>query len=212
MARRLGKGYLPNDIRTATFKLSHEKWERFQSLCRAQNRSASDVLLEFVESILNDESIPAKDDGVALAISNLEKQLAAINSRLDALESKDDGLPSVVEAEPSQGIIEGEENISEKISQREPSNPEPVEAADLLKKFEDGKLYSQTELAQKLTYPGRKADVGSIQVGQWIREGKATKDPIIKPLLPHFSYSHTDKSGQPVFYRFSLTPEKNNPS
>ncbi len=190
MARKAGKGYQPTDTRTATFKLSHQKWEDFQSICRGQNRSASDVLLEFVESVLEDESIPTKDDGVQLAIANLQDEIAAINARLDALASKDEVLPPAVEMEPLQGIVEGEE-----ISQ-----PKPVETVDLLKKFEDGRIYSQSDLAKIL-------GCQSIQIKSWIVDGISPKDARHQAIIPHISFSHTDGKNRPNFYRFSLTPQ-----
>lgn len=192
MARRLGKGYQPNDIRTATFKLSHEKWERFQAVCKGEGRSASDVLLEFVESILNGDNLPTKDDGSALAIANLEKEIAAVNARLDKLDSKDDRLPTQVKSEPLQGIVEGQESLSEKI--QEPLvSPEPVETETLegmMAKYPDG--ISQSEL-------GHRYKVSQGAVGNQLRKAREANNP---DRFINWSRGHEAKLGNDFAWQF----------
>jgi hypothetical protein len=151
--------------------------------------TAKDNLTERIEIV--EEILDGKPD-YSLAI-------AAINARLEALESKDDGLPSVVGTEPSQPIVEGQENVVEEISQSE-----PVEAVNLIDRFKDGEIYSQSQIAKLLKHPGKTPQSGEIK--NWIINGQPCLDPTIADVLPHFTFSHSDGDNKPNYYRFSMTP------
>jgi hypothetical protein len=100
MARKAGKEYQPDDIRTATFKLAHHKWEAFQAICNGQDRSASDALLEFVETILNGGDIPG---GGNVEMGKFREELDAIKARLDALEFTNGAVLEPLPADNSEG-------------------------------------------------------------------------------------------------------------
>jgi hypothetical protein len=129
MARRTGKEYQPDDVRTATFKLPHHKWEDFQAICKGQGRSASDALLEFVESILNGGDIPG--GGIEEFREEISAAIAAINARLEALESARNTKPRKPKQRPAQAEIEAVQpvDLSEKVNEVQPgSEPEPLPA------------------------------------------------------------------------------------
>jgi hypothetical protein len=144
MSRKAGKEYQPEDVRTATFKLPHHKWEAFQAICKGQDRSASDVLLEFVESILNGGDIPGGgNEELGRFKEEMNAAIATINARLEALENTRNTKPrkpkpKLVQAE----IIEAEPVIE----------PEPVGAVDPLTDADWEKLkagLNQSQLAKR---------------------------------------------------------------
>lgn len=84
MGKPIQTEYKPEDPRVATFRITHGKWEKFQEICKGQNRSASDAILSFIDSVIGGDSIPeSKGDfpdieamvkaQVSEAIANLPK-------------------------------------------------------------------------------------------------------------------------------------------
>lgn len=58
MGKPLEKKYSREDMRVATFRISHGQWEDFQAKCSEQNKSASEAITAFIDSVIGGESIP----------------------------------------------------------------------------------------------------------------------------------------------------------
>jgi hypothetical protein len=58
MGKPLEHTYNNEDMRVATFRISHGQWENFQKKCKAQNKSASEAITAFIDSVIGGDSIP----------------------------------------------------------------------------------------------------------------------------------------------------------
>jgi len=58
MGKPLEKTYNREDMRVATFRVTHGQWEDFQAKCKEQNKSASEAITAFIDSVIGGESIP----------------------------------------------------------------------------------------------------------------------------------------------------------
>lgn len=58
MGKPLKKDYDREDMRVATFRISHGQWEAFQAKCGEQNKSASEAITAFIDGVIAGESIP----------------------------------------------------------------------------------------------------------------------------------------------------------
>ena len=82
MGKPLGKEYSREDMRIATFRISHGQWEDFQRLCSDQGKSASESITAFIDSVIGGDSIPESKsnfpDIEAIVRKQVSEAIAAI--------------------------------------------------------------------------------------------------------------------------------------
>jgi hypothetical protein len=100
MGKPIKTTYKSEDPRVATFRITHGQWEKFQEICKGQNRSASDAIVSFIDSVIAGDSIPESKgdfpdieaivrDQVSAAIANLTGQLTDIAGEVEDLKKLD---------------------------------------------------------------------------------------------------------------------------
>lgn len=84
MGKPLENKYKPEDPRVATFRITHGQWEKFQEICKGQNRSASDAIVSFIDSVIGGDSIPESKgdfpDIEAMVRQQVSEAIASVES------------------------------------------------------------------------------------------------------------------------------------